>query len=97
MTSRRESGKNVAYMADQILNTVRSFSIGKSKKIVELCRMVPTLPAPDAYEQERLEALEGAIESLNSTDRERVMAAMYLLEQLAKGDSQFVSAPGHPA
>ena len=65
--------------------------------MAELCRMVPTLPASDSYEQERLEVLEGAIESLNSTDSERVMAAMYLLEQLAKGDSQFVSAPGHPA
>jgi hypothetical protein len=82
-TPTRALNQDVAYLAGQILMDLRERKAGLGTKLAHTRELLPHLHPSDTLEQERLEVLEGAVESLESPVTERAQAAMHLLQQLA--------------
>ena len=77
---------DVTHLAGQILYAgLSEHKAHLRSKLAQASRIIPNLHPHDTLEQERLEVLKAALESLESPLMERAQAAMQVLEQLANG------------
>ena len=84
--------KDVAYLARQILVALQGeHKAHLQKELNRVSVFIPAMHNLDTFEKERLEALEGAMLSLESRVEDRVIAAVHLLEQLAAVDCKPIS------
>jgi cell division FtsZ-interacting protein ZapD len=90
------SNVDVANIAGRILDAYRRERQGDlrkadlQKELDRARKLIRTIRPHTSLEQERLEVLEGAVDSLESAVSEQAWAAMYLLEQLS-------SVPARPS
>jgi hypothetical protein len=99
MSNHRRPGKqDVERIAGQILTARFSEQKGGLRsKLAQARKILPTIHPCDAFEQEKLEVLQGAMEFLESPVIERAQAALQVLEQLANGGERLVIQLSRPA
>jgi hypothetical protein len=88
MTDCATAQESVARVATRVLLAWKNGQCADLQKQMEHSRRSLLEPCSrDACEQERLEALEGALEGLSSLPHARVQAALRLLEHLANHET----------
>ncbi|HUK41403.1 MAG TPA: hypothetical protein VLX11_10175 [Candidatus Acidoferrales bacterium] len=85
MTNCPTGRQNAAYIAGRLLMVWRTGPTADFQKQLEQTRAMMHRPSNDAGEMEKLEALQGALDCLESLPHARVGAAIRLLEHLARG------------
>jgi hypothetical protein len=95
---RRPRSQDVERIAGQILTArFNEQKGGLRSKLAQARKILPTIHPCDAFEQEKLEVLQGAMEFLESPVIERAQAALQVLEQLANDGERVVIRLSRPA
>jgi len=88
MTNLQSSIQDAGSIAARVLSGWRSLpKSGLRKELAWSQELAGQVPPPNSLESERIEVLQGAIESLRSDRPERVQAALYILEHLANAET----------